>query len=320
MGKPEIVLFDYQYAPNAQRARTLLNMTGLQYTICEQPFVQPRPIIQNLGITYRRIPVNAIGKDVYPDNRTFLDAILTIFADEKGVQELVRTKHDQGYEAFGYRMFWNLLEILPDTVYNEDMIKDRADLYGMLSKKDYREVRPAAVQAFKQFLDVIEHEFLADVDKNGPWINGDKVGIADLQAGWIPKFTLETIDYTNGASAGKEGEGFGKDQYPRLHKWLAQFPAHSEDNEKKINKIDAEAATEWILKQPYAAKEIGVEDDNTGFKKGDKVQIATTDDTTPGNMPQYGTLVGLNRKEQVIQLENGIRLHFPRIGYSIKKA
>ena len=79
-------------------------------------------------------------------------------------------------------------------------------------------------------------------------------------------------------------------------------------------------ATEKILKLPYAAKEIDVEDDATGMKKGDKVQIATTDDTTPGNMPQYGVLIGLNRKEQVIELENGLRVHFPRIGYSLKKA
>ena len=98
---PEIITFDYQYAPNAQRARNLLNITKIPYTICEQPFVQPRPILQNLGITYRRVPVNAIGKDVYVDNRVFLDAILEIFRNEKGVMELVRTKHDNAYEAFG---------------------------------------------------------------------------------------------------------------------------------------------------------------------------------------------------------------------------
>ncbi|KAF2487121.1 hypothetical protein BDY17DRAFT_319685 [Neohortaea acidophila] len=318
--KPEIITFDYQYAPNAQRARNLLNLTGLKYSICEQPFVQPRPIVQNLGITYRRVPVNAIGKDVYPDNRTFLDAILTIFADEKGVKELVRSKHDEGYEAFGYRMFWNLLEILPDTVYNETMVKDRADLYSMLSKHDYREVRPAAIQAFKQFLDIIEHDFLADVDSNGPWIAGAKPGVADLQAAWIPKFTLETIDYANGASAGKEGEGITPEHYPRVFKWLKLFPNHVPENE--ATKVSGEEASERILKAPYAAKDIGVDEtgDSTGFKKGDKVQIATTDDTTPGNMAQYGTLVGLNRKEQVIQLDNGLRLHFPRIGYSLKKA
>lgn len=107
--QPEIILFDYQYAPNAQKARNLLNVTKVPYRICEQPFAQPRPILQNLGITYRRIPVNAIGKDVYVDNRVFLEAILTIFAEQPGVKDLVRTKADHAYEAFGYRMFWNIL-------------------------------------------------------------------------------------------------------------------------------------------------------------------------------------------------------------------
>ena len=314
-GNPEVILFDYQYAPNAQKARNLLNLVGVPYSICEQPFVQPRPILQNLGITYRRMPVNSIGKDVYIDNRVFLDAVLTLFAHEKGVQELVKTKHDEGYEAFGYRMFWNLLEILPDTVYVEDMIQDRKDLYSMLSKPDYREVRPSAVAAFKQFMDYIEHDFLGD---GKPWIAGDKPGIADHHAAWIPMFAFYTIDYEHGAGAGKEGEGFSVEDYPRTHKWLKQFRQHTTENEAP--KISGDDATEKILKLPYAAKEIDVEDDATGMKKGDKVQIATTDDTTPGNMPQYGVLIGLNRKEQVIELENGLRVHFPRIGYSLKKA
>lgn len=106
---PEVILFDYQYAPNAQKARNLLHIAGIPYRICEQPFAPPRPILQGLGITYRRIPVNAIGRDVYVDNRVFLDAVLTVFAGEPGVRELVRTKADHAYEAFGYRMFWNIL-------------------------------------------------------------------------------------------------------------------------------------------------------------------------------------------------------------------
>ena len=307
---PEVITFDYQYAPNAQRARNLLNITGIPYTICEQPFVQPRPILQNLGITYRRVPVNAIGKDVYVDNRPFLDAVLTIFSNEKGVKDLVRTKADNAYEAFGYRMFWNLLDILPDTVYNEDMIKDRKDLFDGLARPDYRETRPSNIQAFKQFMDIIENEFLAD---DQPWISGDKPGIADLQVAWIPKFTLETIAYST-----MEGQGMGKEQYPRVHKWLSRFPDHVPDNEPA--KISGEEATEKILGLQYAAKEIGVdENDVTGFKKGDKVSVVTTDDTNPGNRKQHGTLIGLNREEIVIELENGLRIHFPRIGYAIKK-
>ena len=210
-------------------------------------------------------------------------------------------------------MFWNLLDILPDTVYNEDMIKDRKDLFDGLARPDYRETRPSNIQAFKQFLDIIENEFLADEDA-GPWICGSKPGIADLHAAWIPKFTLETIAY-----ATMEGQGMGKDQYPRVHKWLSNFPDHVPNNEAA--KISGEDASEKILKLSYAAKDIGVdENDVTGFKKGDMVSVVTTDDTNPGNRDQHGKLVGLNRKEIVIELDNGLRIHAPRIGYAMKKA
>ena len=309
---PQIITFDYQYAPNAQRARNLLNITGIPYTICEQPFGQPRPILQNLGITYRRVPVNAIGKDVYVDNRTFLQAILSIFADEQGVKDLVRTKHDEAYEAFGYRMFWNLLEILPDTVFVQEMIDDRKDLYATLQRPDYRETRPASLAAYRQYLDIIEHEFLAD---GTDFFMGSKIGIADLQVAWIPKFAQETIKYTEATG---EGAGLTEKQYPKTFKWLAQIPSHVPENQPGT--ISGDDATEKILKLDYAAKEIGVdEDDPTGLKKGDKVLVATTDDVNPQNAQQEGTLVGMDRKQMVVQLENGLRLHFPRIGYSIKK-
>lgn len=31
--------------------------------------------LADLGITHRRIPVNAIGRDIYADNRAFLEAV-----------------------------------------------------------------------------------------------------------------------------------------------------------------------------------------------------------------------------------------------------
>lgn len=210
-------------------------------------------------------------------------------------------------------MFWVLLDILPDTVYNEDMVKDRKDLFDSLSRPDYREVRPSNIQAFKEFLDIIEHEFLAD-EKEGPWICGAKPGIADLQAAWIPKFTLETIAYST-----MEGQGMGKDRYPRVHKWLSNIEAHVPENERP--KVSGEEAIKKVLGLQYAVEDIGVdENDITGFKKGDKVSVGTTDDTNPGNRLQYGTLVGLGPKEIVIELENSLRIHFSRIGYAIKKA
>lgn len=250
---------------------------------------------------------------MYCDNRIFLEAISTIFAHEKGVKNLVRTKNDHAYEAFGYRMFWNILEILPDAVFNPDMVNDRKDLYKSVQRSDYREVRPSALGAFRQFLDIIETDFLGD-EKAGPWINGDKPGVADLHTSWIPKFALETLQYSQA-----EGLGLGKTEYPRLHKWLAGIPEHLPENEAP--KISGDEASKKIIGVPYAAKDIGVDDhDPTGLKKGEKVKVGTTDDAEPGNMMQHGTLVGLGRREIVVELDNGLRVHFPRIGYSVQKA
>jgi len=50
------------------------------------------------------------------------------------------------------------------------------------------------------------------------------------------------------------------------------------------------------------------------------VNVATNDDAKPYNRNQLGKLVGLGRREIVIELTNGIRMHFPRMGYVVRKA
>ena len=80
--EPPVILYDYQFAPNAQKARTLLTMCGIPFQVVEQPFVMPRPILSDLDITYRRIPVNAIGRDFYLDNRIFMQAVQSAFPEK----------------------------------------------------------------------------------------------------------------------------------------------------------------------------------------------------------------------------------------------
>lgn len=40
----------------------------------------------------------------------------------------------------------------------------------------------------------------------------------------------------------------------------------------------------------------------------------------PGSHPQAGKLLGTTLKTVTLGLDNGIRLHFPREGYVVKKA
>lgn len=60
----------------------------------------PRPILQDLGITYRRVPVLSIGKDVFPDNTTFIDALQSLL--EKSGKGLRKSREDRAFEQWGY--------------------------------------------------------------------------------------------------------------------------------------------------------------------------------------------------------------------------
>ncbi len=44
------------------------------------------------------------------------------------------------------------------------------------------------------------------------------------------------------------------------------------------------------------------------------------DSAAPNSHPQAGKLIGASKHEVVLELENGIHLHFPRQGYVVKKA
>ncbi|KAJ9652909.1 hypothetical protein H2198_007862 [Neophaeococcomyces mojaviensis] len=307
--KAEVIAWDYQFAPNAQKARNLLNVAGIPFRICEQPFLQPRPILQNIGITYRRVPVNSIGKDVYIDNRAFIDAVEEIFPEKA----LPTTKHDHAYEAFGYRNFWIILASLPLVFLTPELIEERHDLFPVFGKKNYKQLRPSTLTELKSFLNMIENDFLADATDAEPWINGAKPGLADIHASWVPKFALETLKYST------DEPGFSEADYPKVHRWLAGIPAHVPESEPE--KLSAEIATQQILSSQYAAKEIGVdESDLMGLKKGQKVYVQTSDDNAPENAQQHGTLIGLGPRQIVIELENGLRLHFPRVGYAVLSA
>jgi len=264
VGQPPIVLFDYQFAPNGQRARNLLWACGLPYQQCEQPLALPRPIIADLSITYRRIPVNAIGRDLYADNRVFLEAVQKAFPKNTAV--LAKSPADHAYECFGYRTFWVTLPLVPAPMLNEEFLDDRRELFSCFARPDYDQLRPSALAEFRQMLDIVENEFLVD----GPWIGGDKCSIADLNASWMIKMMLQTL--------GVENEpGFSERDLPKVHAWINGFPRHDATNIP--DQISGEEAKQKILNAEYSARDIGIDpEDPTGLSAGTSVTVEPNDE------------------------------------------
>lgn len=267
LSHPPIITYDYAYAPNAQKARNLLAASKIPYQCVEQPFFQPRDDIIDLGITYRRVPVNAIGKDFYCDNRAFAEAITKLFKDKAPPT----TPADHAFEAFGYRSFWICLPLVPSHMNGKELQSDRRDLFAAFNHPDYASLRPSALAELKHYLDIVENDFLSHGKR---FINGDEIGLADLHAMWMIKWALQTDAL--GIGYGKQ-KGFDKSDFPRVYAWVESVPPHDEEHDAK--KISAQDAKDLLMSYGYAAADIGVDDnDPTGFKKGDDVRVATTDE------------------------------------------
>lgn len=92
-----------------------------------------------------------------------------------------------------------------------------------------------------------------------------------------------------------------------------------DESEKKEMHLTAEEATKQILAAKHILPDIGVDpEDPLGIAEGEHVAVEMGD-AKPGTHPQLGKLVGLNRVRIVIELDNGIRIHFPKIGYFVSR-
>ena len=227
------------------------------YQCCEQPSIRPRPILTDLGITCRRIPVNSVSKNVYCDYRIFLDAVQSIFADEA----LPSCPADHAYEGLGYRSFWIALPLIPASLITLEVAKHREDLFSVVSRPDFVDLRPNSLAEFRSLLDMLENECFVP----GSWIGGPKCSVADIHTIWIVTWAFQTLEL------GSE-PGFSRDEFPK-----EGLLTHNEQNEAE--KISPEEAQENLSNSEYAAAEIGVDsEDATGLRYGMIEKLAMNDE------------------------------------------
>lgn len=261
--------------------------------------VLPRPILEKLDITYRRIPLLAFGKDVYADSSLIIDELQSRY------NALPTSPADKAYEIFGVQMFASALNIIPTAALTPEFIKDRLPIFPSLANPKYGELRPSGLAEMKAKFNIIENEFLGS--SPGLFINGDKIGLADIHAGWAVGWSLKAI------GLGQE-PGFGEKDFPKIYKWVASWP------QPQYTDVSQEQLYDVIGGASYTAEDVGVDaNDPLGIKAGTDVTVENSD-TEAGAHPQKGKLIGLNEKETVVELKNGVRVHFPRVGYIVKEA
>ncbi|PTB68080.1 hypothetical protein BBK36DRAFT_1167360 [Trichoderma citrinoviride] len=330
MAAREIILYHYGVSPFARRTVWYLALRGIPYNQCLQPGMLPRPDVARLGISYRRIPILSIGRDIYLDTRLQLPKLEAMYPElprlgsstpgEKGIERLLSAFIiDGGIFQHAVKLLPTDLPFLKDPRY----FKDRSDFTGAeLSVEGMKRARPEALGEIAAAFELMETTFLAD---GRQWIlKTERPGLADIEAVWV-------FHWLSGIPGALPADRFSADKFPRVYAWVKRFQEAVSAAKKRLGKqprtLNGEEAARMIESSSWNEEEEGTVDGDDplvvaeGLKKGGLVAISPTD--TGRAHKDVGKLVSLNKDEVVIEVKTakgeGVRVHAPRHGYKVRR-
>lgn len=291
----------------------------------------PRPDLARLGISYRRIPLLSIGRDVYVDTRLIIQKLEQLYPslpklgasntnpEHRALERLLEhLSIDGGVFAAAMRLIPANLPLLRDPKFQ----KDRADFTGeRLTRDAAAALRPEAVNEIRLVADLLETTLLAD---GRDWILGtDKPSLADIEAVW-------PLHWLAGMPGALPADQVSAERFPRVFAWIARFQSSASKAKAaapKPDTVDGARAQQIIVNAPFNEQEGRVDDGGDGLAafhglaKGKRVAVWPTD--TGANHKDVGRLVSLTPTEVVIEPEAGggqVRLHAPRHGFRVRPA
>lgn len=240
---PPVVLFGYDSSVFTQKIRLALRLKQIQYTFIIVSSMMPRPVLRkNLQLTYRKIPVCLIGRDVYCDTSIILEALEHFFPSSQGYGSIYpQAKDGRTYRPLirGFASYWTdrplfrvTTGLIPSSVWRTRFGTDRAGLIGhKLDPNKLERKIPQNLSGLDLHLSILEPLFK---DTDGPWIfSTNTPSLADIAL-------FYQLEWGNNIAAGKgiknltEGESndssaqgatmvFNAQRYPNLMKWFDAF-------------------------------------------------------------------------------------------------
>jgi hypothetical protein len=132
--------------------------------------IMPRPDVQAIGTSYRRIPVLAIGRDIYNDTRLILSKLETLYPshtplsssspEHKAFERLLENwAVDSGLFARAAQLIPSHFPIWKDSKFTND----RAEFSGRpWSQEGMEKMKPENLVEFKTAFEFLETTLLAD--------------------------------------------------------------------------------------------------------------------------------------------------------------
>lgn len=157
---PEIILYGYSASPFYQKMLLVIRLKQLPFSIVKVNRQPPRPELEvSLGITYRRIPVLAIGNDVYCDTAIAIQALESRFPNV-GL-DLQMNGLRIGTAAFwpDRAIFKACAALMPKELWTPEFIVDRSAFSGaQVDPVRMEQARPMILSQLRTHCDLIEDQ------------------------------------------------------------------------------------------------------------------------------------------------------------------
>lgn len=351
---PTVVLFGYEASTFTLKVRLALKLKQIPYTFITVPSMMPRPLLKDtFNLSYRKIPVLAIGKELYCDTSIIIEALEHFFPESEGYQTLYPSANDgRDYRPMirGFASYWTdrplfrvTTGLIPASVWRTSFGEDRAELIGHKLDADKLEKKvPENLSRLDMQLSILEPLF---ANEDTPWIfSTSSPSLADIsvyyQLSWGSDIAAGKLisNLTGGGTSDTNNVGatavFNAKRYPALFTWYTTMTRYIENlssTEKKdpdfkevvqLMKDSPSLGKKSLLLPTPRSSHVEL-DQKTGLVEGAMVSVAPDD--TGRSDPTVGTLITMSPEEVVIKpmplerpAEVDVRVHFPRLGFTVR--
>ena len=307
---PSVVLFGYDSSVFTKKVRFALRVKQVPYQFVIVSSMLPRPVLRNnFQLTYRKIPVCVIGREVFCDTSIILEALEHYFPRSAGYGTLYPTAQDGRTNRAlirGFASYWTdrplfrfTTGLIPAWVWRTDFRKDREGLIGHpIDAEKLAKKIPENLSGLDMQLSVLEPQ-LAEATAQHPWLFSTSTpSLADValftQLNWGNEIAAGagTRDLTGGAADADESAAgaapvFNALRYPKVFGWFAAFRAYHDalpdretiltDPEPALSRVREAALPETVPLLPTSVCPHAELDRRNGRVDGAEVSVAPDD-------------------------------------------
>jgi glutathione S-transferase len=308
----DLILHHYLTSPFSEKVRLILGAKKLPWKSVFIPPIMPKPDVEVLTGGYRKTPFLQIGADMYCDSALIADVLEhlqpepTLYPEpEKGMSRILAQWADT--TLFWAAMAWNLQPRGAAEVFAKappEAAKAFGEDRGKMSAGNMTRLRPAdATSAYKSYL-----RRLSDMLDEKPFLLGEVPSIADFSA-YHPLWYTRRIESVRTIL----------DLTPAVIDWLDRMAAIGHGVPEKFTSDEAIAVAKAAT--PHTLLTDSTFQDDHGIPLGSAVTVRAESfglEETPG------TLIAATRTHYTLERSSErtgtVHVHFPRIGYVLKKA